>query len=119
MTFSPLIAVAIALAVSMAGNVMLGRSYLAERDDATEARASAGQARDAAQQCDDGVRSLQAAAEARARTAETERDAALRRQRAAQATAAELLARAPKNPADLCASAQVQVNEWLSNRGPR
>ena len=119
MKFSPLIAVAIALAASMAGNIMLARSYLAERDDATEARASAGQARDAAKQCDDGVRSLQAAAEARARTAETERDAALRRQRAAQATAAELLARGPKNPADLCASAQAQVDEWLAGRGAR
>lgn len=119
MTLSPLGIIGIALAVSMAGNVMLARSYLAERDDATQAAAATSQARDAAQQCSDGVLALQASAEKRAAAAEADRDAALHRQRAAQATAAELLARAPKNPADLCASAQAQVDEWLANRGAR
>lgn len=116
MTLSPLLLVSIALAASLAGNGLLARSYLSARDDVITARAGEGQARDAAKQCSDGVLSLQAAAEARAKQAEEARTEAERRQRAAQATAASLLGRKPTVPGDSCASAQAQIDEWLANR---
>lgn len=119
MTFSPMLALGAALALSLAGNGLLGRAYLGQRDATTSASAAAGQARDAARQCSDGVLALQAAAEKRASEAEAARTDAQRRQRAAQATAAELMARAPKSPADVCASAQAQIDDWLSTRGAR
>lgn len=116
MTLSPILLVSIALAASVAGNGLLARSYLSARDDATTARAGEGQARDAAKQCSDGVLSLQAAAETRAKQAEAARAEAERKQRAAQATAAALMGRKPTVPGDWCASAQAQIDDWLANR---
>lgn len=119
MTFSPLLVVSVLLALSVAGNGVIGSLYLDKRDDVISARADANQAKDAAKQCSDGVLSLQAAAEARAKAAEAQRDAAVARQKKAQRSASDLLARAPMVPGDACASAQAQIDDWLSTRGAK
>lgn len=107
----------VALAVSALANVGLTNAYLGARDDAIKATADAGQARDAAKQCSDGVTSLQAAAERRAETAEAARDAADLASQAAQRRAQALLTKRPSVPADDCRSAAVQMDDWLSTRG--
>lgn len=107
----------VALAVSVLGNVGLTNAYLGARDEAVEATAAAGQARNAAKQCSDGVSSMQAAAETRAKIAEVERDVAEAASQAAQRRAQALLSKRPSMPADDCRSAAVQMDDWLSNRG--
>jgi hypothetical protein len=116
MTFTPVIWVSIALAASMAGNAALTAAYLGQRDETTEARGDRDRAQADAKACSDGVLSLQAAAEQRAKDAEKERDAATAKQKQAQATAAELMRRKPSVPADSCASAKAQIDDWLSSR---
>ena len=109
----------LALAVSVLANVGLTHAYLGARDDAIKATADAGQARGAAQQCSEGVASLQAAAEQRAAVAEAARDAAELASQAAQRRAQALLSKRPSVPADDCRSAAVQMDDWLSTRGTR
>lgn len=110
------IGLGIALAVSALANVGLTNAYLGARDDATKAVADAGQARDAAKQCSDGVASLQAAAERRAETAEAARKAAEQASQVARKRADDLLSKRPSVPADDCRSAAVQMDDWLSSR---
>lgn len=111
------IGLGIALGVSALANVGLTNAYLGARDDAIKATADAGQARDTAKQCSDGVTSLQAAAERRATVAEAARDAAERASQAARKRADDLLGKRPSVPADDCRSAAVQMDDWLSTRG--
>lgn len=119
MTFTPIIWVSIALAASLAGNAALTAVYLGQRDKTTEAAGARDRALADAKACSDGVLSLQAAAERRAKDAEKARDAAVVRQRAAQTAAQNLMSRAPTVPGDSCASAKAQVDDWLANRGAR
>lgn len=119
MTFTPVIWVSIALAASMAGNAALTVAYLGQRDSTTQAKGERDRAQADAKACSDGVLSLQAAAETRAKAAEKARAEAEARQRTAQATAQKLMTRKPTVPDDSCASARAQVDDWLSNRGAK
>lgn len=119
MTFTPIIWVSVALAASLAGNAALTAAYLGQRDDTTAAQGERDRARDDAKACSDGVLSLQAAAEKRAKDAEKARSEAEAKQRAAQAAAQRLTQRKPTVPGDSCASAKAQIDDWLSNRGAR
>lgn len=116
MTFTPTLVLGVLLALSVAANGILGQQWLGARDDAAKAGEVAAQQRNAAQACSDGVESLRAAAEQRASEAETERNAALKLAQAAQGRAQDLLGRQPRVPGDTCASAQVQIDDWLSTR---
>lgn len=119
MTFTPIIWVSIALAASLAGNAALTAAYLGQRDETTAAQGDRDRARADAKACSDGVLSLQAAAEKRAKDAEAARAQAEAAQRTAQATAQKLMQRKPTVPGDSCASAKAQIDDWLSNRGAR
>jgi len=114
-----LIGLAIALALSMAGNATLTHFYLEQRDAATQAVSDRDSARNAAQQCSDGVASLQAAAEARAAGAEQRRKDAETQALLAEGRAQVLLQKRPSVAGDDCRSAALQMDDWLSTRNPK
>jgi hypothetical protein len=116
---SPSIVLGALLALSVAGNGLLTRSYLEQRDNARSAMDQAERNLTVARQCSDGVAQLQQAAEDRAKAAETERAAALKLAGQAQRRAQQLLVRKPTVPGDNCASTRVQIDDWLSGRGTR
>ena len=116
---SPFLAMAAGLAASVVMNFILATAWLGSRDDAAEAARTASQQAAAAQQCSDGVASIERVATERAQQAELARDAAIKLAGQAQRRAMELVARKPTVPGDDCASARVQVDEWLANRSPR
>lgn len=116
---SPTIVLGALLAVSVAGNGLLTRGYLGQRDNARSAMDQAERNLTVAKQCSDGVAALQTAADERAKAAEAERDAAAKLAQSAQRRAQQLLARKPSVPGDSCASARAQIDDWLATRGAR
>ncbi len=118
-----LASVAVALLVSLLGNVILTRAYLGKRDDATEARAEVSAktqeiagVRGAALACSSKVDELRTLADRRASEAETARRAAGARAAAHDRKADAILAAPPAVPGDVCASAQVRVDAWIKGR---
>ncbi|UIS65502.1 hypothetical protein [Acidovorax phage AP1] len=118
-----LAAVAVALVLSLLGNLMLTRAYLGKRDDATTARAEleakgrelAG-VRGAAQACSSKVEELRTLADKRAHEAASARRAAAVRAADHSRMADQILATPGALPGDACASAQVRVDAWLKGR---
>lgn len=104
------------LAVSLAGNALVGSAYLEARDRANLAERARKTAADAAEACSRGVVILQ---EAGKRQRE-EHDAAIEkaRQEGMQAgRRAGLERNRPQAvPGDVCASATVETREWLQRR---
>ena len=114
-------ALALALLASLAGNAVLGRAYLGQRDRATSAQANAGHAiqerdgaRGTAQACSDGVGAVAAAATAQQDQAAPALAAAATRAQVLNKHADSTLATAP-GP-DACASMQNLGDEWLQGR---
>jgi hypothetical protein len=105
-----------ALALSVLGNGVLTRAYLGARDARTEAVGVATTANAAAKNCAEGVEALRSAGEKRAKEAEGERDAAQQRAKLAEGRGRSIIAKAQAVPGNACASAQVQIDDWLSNR---
>lgn len=103
---SPLIMVAIALAVSMAANLGLTHLWLGARDDVARAEQSYKQVDAAAKACTVGVDVLKAESDARQAAVL----AALEQVRGAanrlQLSASKALAAKPDDPKDLCGSLQ-------------
>lgn len=118
-TLTPMVVVGALLAASLAGNGILARSYLHQRDNARSAMDQADRNLTVAKQCSDGVAALQTAAEERAKAAETDREAALKMAQDAQRRAQQLLNRKPTVPGDNCASTRAQIDDWLGTRGAR
>lgn len=116
---SPFLALAGGLAASVVVNFILATAWLGARDDAAESARTASQQAAVAKQCSDGVASIERVAKERADQAELARDAAIKLAGQAQRRALDLVASKPTVPGDDCASARVQVDEWLSNRSPR
>lgn len=110
---SPLI---IALAILLAANAATGWAWLHARDRAAALQERVEAAVDVAGQCSRSVASLQELADKRAAAARTAIAAANKRAAANNQTADQILAKAPSVPGNDCASAQAQVDEWLSNR---
>lgn len=115
-------ALVLALLASLAGNVLLARSYLAQRDRATVATSDAGHvaaerdgARGAAQACSDGVASLADAAAQRDAAAAPARAAAAGQAAALNARADYTLSRQPAAD-DSCAALQALGSDWLKGR---
>lgn len=109
-------ALAVALAVSLGANALIGHAYLAARDDKTKATTEAENSAGLAKACSEGVESLRAAAETRATRAEEAMRAAQAAGKLAEGKAQGLLAKAPTVPGNACASAQAQVDDWLATR---
>lgn len=109
-------ALAVALAVSVAANGVVGWAYLGARDDRAKAEVEAQNSAKLATACSDGVSSLQAAAERRASLAETAAKAAQAAAVRAEGRAQGILATPPSVPGNACASAQAQVDDWLATR---
>lgn len=111
-----LIALAIALAISLAGNGLLTRSYLGVRDERTEAQGERDQARSAASMCSDATEALQEQAGKR----KAENQVAIARAAAAATAAAAKAQRELQLPAtrpnDDCGSAVDRGTRWLSER---
>lgn len=113
-----LLGLAIALAVSVAGNTALGWAWLSARDQAAALEVERDQAQGAANTCSKGVADMQTRAAASARAGAATRAAAAASAAAGDRRADEILASAPSAPADDCKSAQDQVDLWLKGRGP-
>lgn len=123
MSFSPLMALALALAASLGGNAVLGLAWMHQRDAAVRQKTAAEQlaserdaARQSAQACSASVAALQEAAEQRAQQAEAARSAAARQASAHNRRADRVLSAAPAVPGNDCASASQRVNAWLAER---
>lgn len=107
---------AIALAVSVAGNASIGWAWLGARDDLATATVERDNARGLASACSDATEALREQADQRAAAAKP-------RQAAARATAAahgdralEILTTPAAVPGDDYASARRRVDGWLQRR---
>lgn len=103
-------------AALLATNAITGWAWLQSRDQVAVLQERAAAAVDVAGQCSRSVTALQEAADKRAAAARAAIAAADKRASAAAQTADQILAKAPSVPGNDCASAQAQVDEWLSNR---
>lgn len=111
-----LVALAVALGVSLFGNALLTRAYLGVRDERTEAIGERDQARSAASTCSNAVgamfdRANKLAEEGKA-AAEAARAEALKHQTRANA----ILSRPASTPGNDCKSAEDRAREWLKSR---
>lgn len=114
---NPLItAIAVALAISLAGNAGLGWAWLQARDAVTDLRGQRDQARGDASACSDATDDLRDLADKRAAAARKDQAAAAAKARAHQALAQTILATPPAVPGDVCASAQARVDAWARER---
>lgn len=117
MNFPPLLTALIAaLVVSLAGNGMLARGYLKQRDLAHAASEQAERNLDVAKQCSAGVESIQKASEDQVKQAEL--DVAAARAQADQARRRAIVSatRPATRPGDDCGSAQDRIDQWMRER---
>jgi len=113
----------ILLAASLAANMLVGWAYLGQRDATAVAettlhdmRGQRDGAREAASTCSDAVDDLRTLADSRKKEADGARRAAAKRVENHNQRADAILAAPPAVPGDVCASAQVRVDEWLMGR---
>ncbi|MEO8391235.1 hypothetical protein [Polaromonas sp.] len=105
----------IALAISMLGNIGLGRAYLSQRDTGVEATANLAHATGAAVACSDsvdtmatqGAKNAAAAAPARAKAAATAGHKNVK--------ADKILTTPAAVPGDDCKSATARSNDWFKD----
>lgn len=116
-------AMGLALLASLAGNLMLARAYLSQRDAAaaaaervTSVKGERDGARSLASACSDAVQDLHNLAQKRKSEADVARAMAAGKARDYERRAYEILATASTVPGDACASAQHQVDSWLQRR---
>ena len=109
-------ALALSLALSVAGNVALGRAWLSGRDAVAAAAVQRDYARSDASACSDATDDLRALADKRAAEAAPARAAAATVARTLTKRADATLASAPAVPGDMCASMQALGDDWLQSR---
>lgn len=109
-------ALAIALALSVLGNLELGRAWLAARDAHLQAVGERDQAQGTARSCSAGVAKLEQTARDRAAAARPVLAAADRQALTHDARAQQILASPPAAPGDACKSADDAINDWLQGR---
>lgn len=114
---APVQALALALALSVAGNAALGWAWLNARDARQAAVLQRDSARADASACSDATDDLRTLADQRSKDAATARTAAANAARTHAQRADATLATAPTVPGDMCASLQVLGDEWLKERG--
>ncbi|MEG0923378.1 MAG: hypothetical protein RSD57_19835 [Comamonas sp.] len=117
------VALALALLLSLLGNVGLGILYLQQRDAATLARSDADHAgekeslaRGSADVCTKAVEALQQAGEGLKRERDQARAQAAAVAAGHKARADKILSMPAAVPGDACASAQARVTELLASR---
>ena len=113
---APVQALALALALSVAGNVALGRAWLSVRDDLATATVQRDQARADASACSDAAEALRVLADKRATAAAPARAAAAIVARTLTKRADATLASAPAVLGDMCASMQALGDDWINGR---
>lgn len=106
----------IAIAALVASNAFTGWAWLQARDRAATLQERLDNTVDVARECSRGVEALQAQADKRAAAARVAIAAAEKRAAAGNQRADVILAKPPAVVGDDCASAQIQVDEWLSKR---
>lgn len=104
------------IAALVAANTATGWAWLHARDQVATLQERADAAVEVAGQCSRSVDKLQSTAAKQAAAARAAIAAANKRAAANNQLADQILAKAPSVPGDDCASAQAQVDEWLSNR---
>ena len=107
---------AIALAVSLAGNASLAWAWLGTRDDLATVTVERDNARGAASACSDGTEALRELADTRAKEAKTAQAVARAAAKARGDRALAILTRPAALPGDDCGSARVRVDGWLKGR---
>lgn len=110
------IALGIALAVSLAGNGWLATAYLGVRDERTEVKGERDQARSAANTCSEQVDQLQAVAATRAASAVQAIAAARKADQAKQSRAQQILSTPATVPGNDCKSADDRARSWIAGR---
>lgn len=113
---APMQALGLVLALSVAGNVALGRAWLSVRDDLAAATVQRDQARTDASACSDATDDLRELADKRQAAAAPARAAAATVARTLTKRSDATLAAAPTVPGDMCASLQALGDNWLQAR---
>jgi len=107
---------AVLLAIALAGDVLLGRAYLRQRDAATVAEVKEDHAEAVALDCSKGTESLETAAARQEAVAATKRAGAAERALKLEREARQIEARPPAVPGNACASAQAELDNWWAGR---
>lgn len=110
------IALAIALALSVLANLLIGDAWLEARDAQLQAVGQRDQAQGSAKACSAGVEQLQRAARDRQADAARAIAAAQASARGHQQRAQQILSAPPAVPGDACASAGAALDAWLQER---
>lgn len=113
---SLLIGLAIALALSIAGNAWLTHAYIGERDTRVTAENERKQARDAANTCSASVKALRERAEKAEKEGAVARAAAAASAAKSEARADKILSTPDAVPGNDCQSARAVVDDWLGSR---
>lgn len=111
-----LLAGLIVLAVLLGSNAVTGWAWLQARDRAALLQERIDNTVDVARECSRGVDALKADADRRVAAARAAGAEAARRATAGDQRADQILARPATVPGNDCASAQAQIDDWLSNR---
>lgn len=110
-------ALVVVLALSVAGNALLGRAWLSARDDLAAATVQRDDARTDATACSDATEDLRDLADKRNAESAPARAAAAAVARTLTRRADATLASAPAVPGDMCASMQDLGDAWLQGKG--
>lgn len=109
---------AIALALSLLGNVAAGLLYVGERDRATRVTSERDQARSQASACSDATADLREQADKAFKENKDLRAAATAFNKTQQAKAGQILKTPPSVPGNDCASAGDRFDNWLRGEAP-
>lgn len=113
---APIAVLGVLLAVSLAGNALVGKAYLEQRDRAGLAERARDTAASAAGACSRGVVQMREAGQQQAKAAEADIAAARAEGVKAGERAAGERHRPQAVPGNACASAQVETDDWLKRR---
>lgn len=111
-----LLIMGVSLALSLAGNAVLGKVYLDARDERVEATGARDQARAAASSCSDATEALRELADKQAAEGKVAAAVARRKANSHEQLAQQILATPASTPGDDCKSAQDRARTWLQGR---
>lgn len=104
------------LAISLLGNLAVGRSYIKAKEELAATEQKLDTATAAARSCSESIERMLTQAQDQAKQARKAVEAAQGRARALEAAARAELTRPQAVPGDACKSAQVETAEWLMKR---
>lgn len=115
-SLTPLTVVAGVLVLSLAGNGVMTRAYLTQRDNARSAMDQAERNLGVAKMCSDNTRELEQAGARQAAAAAATIAEAQAKALTAQRRAQVLASRPATRPGDDCGSAQDRIDQWMRER---